>query len=137
MAMDIEARRLLWRQLEEHRRAQEEEEWEERREQDAHDPQQMHPEMVPLVDALNRLPGITTHASCTGKDGRGMWVTFCVERMVDLVPLAHCLGDLWTVTLEPADEDPPYFCLEGPAGAYRQTIAQMADRISEWAEETT
>jgi len=106
-----------------------------------HDPQLMHPEMVPLVDALNRLPGIKTHASCTGQDGRGMWVTFWVEQLSNLVPLAHCLigpcpGDLWTVTLEPADEDPPYWCLEGPVGAYWFAF-EMADRISEWMEETT
>ena len=101
-----------------------------------HDPQQMHPEMVPLVDALNSLPGITTHASCTGQDGHGMWVTFQIERLVDLVPLAHCLGGLWTVTLEPADEERPYFCLEGPVGWYWQA-RRLAGRIREWIEETT
>ena len=96
----------------------------------------MDPEIAPLVDALNTLPGITTCGSCSGHGLGNMWVTFRVTHPADLVPLAHLIGDEWAVTLEPADDEDAYFCLEGPVGAY-WVAGDMAEYISEWVEETT
>ena len=98
-----------------------------------HDPQRMHPEMVPLVDALNRLPGITTHASCTGKDGRGMWVTFQIDSLAALTPLAYCLDEWWRVAWEPEPEDPSFFSLQAKRpGFWPSWCAAVVERIDEW-----
>jgi len=95
-------------------------------------PSDMDPEIVPLADALNRLPGICTIASCSGHMRRGPWITFQVENQSDLVPLAYCCGHWWSVGLEPASEDPPVFCLQGPYLCWIVTARLLIERIDEW-----
>ena len=98
-----------------------------------HDPMRMHPEMIPLVDALDRLPGVTTHASCTGKDGRGMWVTFQIENLPALTPLAYCLDpSWWRVAWEPEPEDPSFFSLEAKRPGQHPPARKVVERIDEW-----
>lgn len=84
-------------------------------------PADMDAECIPLCDALNALPGISTLQSCCGH-GRGphlIWFSAgSVESLRPVLVVARECQAPWTIRAGWANgSDTTYFCLEGPPGS--------------------
>ena len=79
----------------------------------------MDPDCIPLCDAMNRLPGITTCESCCGHGERPHRIFFRARRIEDLSPILECAeSSPWRVDVRWANgNSTAVFMLEGPVGA--------------------
>jgi hypothetical protein len=99
-------------------------------------PQPMDPECLALCDAINAIPGLKTHSSCSGHGKEPFRIWFCAETVRSLFILVRHLDTRygapvgWTCQVEDTDlvEEPVVFMVErqydGPQ------IYGEADRIS-------
>lgn len=93
----------------------------------------MDPECVPLCDAMNQVPGIRTHESCSGHGKTPFRVYFTAESLAALPRLlyyfagCHCGFSDWRVRVKTdCAMSPAVFIAEGPVAAYSE-----AHRIAE------
>ena len=100
----------------------------------------MDEECVQLCDAVNKLSGIETIASCCGHGKHSFCVWFVVKhlkylpRLLYYLDVCHCGFSGWqtTVTTDCA-MSPVHFCIRGPVGAYDQAV-RIAELIEQEAE---
>lgn len=107
-------------------------------------PSDMDKECIRLCDALNALPGITTHASCCGHGKDPFRVFFRAQKIEDLAPVLRCTASSgWHVEAWWTNgAGLVVFILEGPIGDLGEDLANwLADdarrsKVREHRDET-
>lgn len=109
----------------------------------------MDKECIPICDALNELPGVTTFESCCGHLQRQYVVYLYTDNPYSMAVIARALDrrylpakSTWKVTIETIDvERTPQFCIgiysEEPFKDYdtmMQDVNEVVDSIRYWAQ---
>ena len=96
----------------------------------------MDVECIPLCDALNKLPGISTIDSCCGHHKKPFNIWFIADDLKYLPALlywfdgCHCGFYGWRILVTTdCAKSPVHFCIEGKVGAYNE-----ADKIGKLIE---
>jgi hypothetical protein len=109
----------------------------------------MDKECIPICDALNELPGVTTFESCCGHLQRQYVVYLYTENQYSMAVIARTFDrrylptkSIWKVTIETIDvERVPQFCIgiysEKPFEDYdtmMQDVNEVVESINYWKQ---
>ena len=109
-------------------------------------PNDIDNELVPLLDQVNRFPGIRTVSSCHGHSKRPPMISFCAEDLEDLPELlyffdaCHTGVDGWSVIARTdCAMSPVSFVVEGSSEGDKATeeVGRIAGCMAEYLDEAS
>jgi hypothetical protein len=103
-------------------------------------PGDIDPEMVPLCQAINWLPGLQTRFSCFGHGEGPFYVLFTAEAPTALIPILECTREIypsinyWRIWVELMMVEPYVFyrLTLAPRVSWELSANKLVTRLTQW-----
>lgn len=104
-------------------------------------PDDMDPECIPICEAMNKFPGITTADSCCGHGNHKFRIFFYADSLDNLPQMSYFFGGCtrmpgWDLKVTNCELGPVYFMAIGPLGQQAYEDAnKIADKMNAYLKE--